>query len=153
MTSHFKYHRSFSNWFSYHPNSRLVGAVSLSSIFIILTVFLQNLNANLPFSISIVEYTMADPLGEKYKKPELQVKFNVIPKTRLKSFSQLFQGYGDDGLCKSDPGGNVMPTVYSHPGNAQEIYQFEPRKDDVWVVTFPKCGNHFYFSIELRQRF
>ena len=86
--------------------------------------------------------TNSDPLGDKYKKPELKVKFNVIPKTRLKSFTQLFQGYGDEGLVKSEPGGNVMPAVYGHPGNAEEIYQFEPRKDDVWVVTFPKCGNY-----------
>jgi len=84
----------------------------------------------------------SDPLGDKYKKPELKVKFNVIPKTRLKSFTQLFQGYGDEGLVMSEPGGNVMPAVYGHPGNAEEIYQFEPRKDDVWVVTFPKCGNY-----------
>jgi hypothetical protein len=46
-----------------------------------------------------------------------------------------------EGLVKSEPGGTVMPTNYGKDSNAQIVYHFEPRKDDVWVVTFPKCGN------------
>ena len=72
--------------------------------------------------------------------PELQMKFNIIPKTVAKPFSDLFAGYME-GLVKSEPGGTVMPTAYSRDRNAEIVFQFEPRRDDVWVVTFPKCGN------------
>ena len=72
--------------------------------------------------------------------PELQMQFNIIPKTVAKPFSDLFAGYME-GLVKSEPGGTVMPTAYSRDRNAEIVFQFEPRKDDVWVVTFPKCGN------------
>ena len=82
--------------------------------------------------------------NNKKKLPELKVKFNIIPKTQSKSFTDLFQGYCE-GLVKSEPGGTVLPTVYSRDNNAQVVYQFEPRKDDVWVVTFPKCGSSIYF--------
>ena len=84
---------------------------------------------------------------EESKKPELRVKFNIIPKTQLKSFTELFQGYSE-GLVKSEPGATVLPTAYSRGNNAEVVYQFEPRKEDVWVVTFLKCGNQFYITLK-----
>lgn len=75
-----------------------------------------------------------------HQQPELKIKFNIIPKTLTKPFSDIFGGYME-GLVKSEPGGTVMPTNYGKDNNAQIVYQFETRKDDVWVVTFPKCGN------------
>jgi hypothetical protein len=74
---------------------------------------------------------------ENFKQLQLNVKFNVIPKTRLKKFGQLFTGY-PTGLVKSEPGGFVMPPPYGE--NAEKIYRMKPRSDDVWLLTFPKCG-------------
>lgn len=80
---------------------------------------------------------------EKFKQLQLKVKFNVIPKTRLKTFSKLFTGY-TLGLTKSEPGNFVMTPMYAE--NADKIYRMKPRSDDVWLLTFPKCG-------KLRQKF
>ncbi len=74
---------------------------------------------------------------EKLKQLQLKVKFNVIPKTRLKHFSQQFAGY-KAGLVKSEPGNFVMAPAYGN--NAEKLYRLQPKKDDVWLLTFPKCG-------------
>ncbi|KAI9563465.1 hypothetical protein GHT06_010928 [Daphnia sinensis] len=74
---------------------------------------------------------------EKFKQLQLKVKFHVIPKTRLKNFSKLFTGY-PLGLTKSEPGNFVMTPMYAE--NAEKIYRMKPRSDDVWLLTFPKCG-------------
>jgi hypothetical protein len=74
---------------------------------------------------------------EKLKQPQLKVKFNVIPKTKSKEFQQLFNG-PKNGLVRSEPGNFVMTPLY---GNCTEkLYQLQPRSDDVWLLTFPKCG-------------
>ncbi len=39
---------------------------------------------------------------------------------------------------RGEPGGFVLSPHYAR--NADRIQKFEPRRDDVWVVTFPKCG-------------
>lgn len=75
---------------------------------------------------------------EEFKQLELKVKFNVIPKTRLKKFNQLFLGY-KNGLISSEPGKFVMTPLYGN--HAEILYRMQPRADDVWLLTFPKCGN------------
>ena len=75
---------------------------------------------------------------EDIKPVEFKVKFNPIPKTNLKSFKQLFPAY-EEGLMRSEPGGFVMPPNYCE--NAEKIFRMQPRKDDVWLVTFPKSGD------------
>ena len=72
-----------------------------------------------------------------FKIPPLDIKFVPIPKTRLKSFQRTFTGY-TDGLVKSVPGG--MVTFQGYAENADKIYRITPRKDDVWLLTFPKTG-------------
>nr|CAH0102989.1 unnamed protein product [Daphnia galeata] len=74
---------------------------------------------------------------EKFKHPRLKVKFNAIPKTKLKEFQQLFNGY-KNGLVCGDPGKFVMTPLYG--SYAEKLYQLQPRSDDVWILTFPKCG-------------
>lgn len=68
---------------------------------------------------------------------QLNVNFKVIPKTELADFKQRFFGY-NDGLVSSEPGKFVMTPAYGR--NAEKVYRFAPRSDDVWLVTFPKCG-------------
>lgn len=70
---------------------------------------------------------------------EWNFEFKHIPKTQLESFKELFTGY-EDGLVRSEPGGFVMTPAYGR--NAKKIYDMQPRTDDVWLLTFPKCGNH-----------
>jgi hypothetical protein len=76
---------------------------------------------------------------ENFKKLQLNVKFNVIPKTRLKKFNQQFKG-NTTGLVRSEPGKFVFTPLYAK--HADRLYRMQPRTDDVWLLTFPKCGKH-----------
>ena len=39
---------------------------------------------------------------------------------------------------RSIPGNVWMPKKYR--AAAEKIYNFEVKEDDIWIVTFPKCG-------------
>ena len=44
-------------------------------------------------------------------------------------------------MMKSSPMGIMLPTRF--PGvekMLERIWNFKPRKDDVWIVTYAKCG-------------
>lgn len=69
--------------------------------------------------------------------PELPIKFNFIPESITSPFIDLFPGQ-NEGMVRGDPGGFVFSREYGRRAN--EIYQFQPRKDDVWVCTFSKSG-------------
>ncbi len=43
-------------------------------------------------------------------------------------------------MVRSEPLDVYMPTDYYSGGSAEKIYNFEMRPDDIWVVTYPKCG-------------
>ena len=73
-----------------------------------------------------------------------QVKFNVIPETRMGRFAQLFPGL-KDGLVKSEPGNFVTTPEFGM--NADKIYYRQPKKEDVWLTTFPKCGKKKLYII------
>ncbi|KAI9563009.1 hypothetical protein GHT06_010465 [Daphnia sinensis] len=66
-----------------------------------------------------------------------KVQFHEIPKTLSESFKELFTGY-DEGLVRSEPGGFVATPTYAR--NAEKIFRMQVRSDDVWLLTFPKCG-------------
>lgn len=66
------------------------------------------------------------------------IKFNLIPNTLNEPFTRDFLGY-KEGLVRAEPGEVTLTPDYAR--DAQEIYSFEPRKDDVWVFSFPKSGN------------
>ena len=37
--------------------------------------------------------------------------------------------------------GMLLPTRFPGVENSLEkIWNFEPKKDDIWIVTYPKCG-------------
>ena len=67
------------------------------------------------------------------------VNYNIFEKTLCKEFKEHFIWYAD-GLVKGDPGGFVLTTEYAR--NADKVSNFQPREDDVWLVTFPKCGKN-----------
>ena len=66
-----------------------------------------------------------------------KVEFKLIPKSLDKEFQDLFPTFSD-GLIRGEPGGFVMPASFS--AGADKIRQIRPRKNDVWIVTFPKSG-------------
>ncbi|XP_067009621.2 luciferin sulfotransferase [Anabrus simplex] len=47
-------------------------------------------------------------------------------------------GSFNNGVSRFGPKGCVLPTPYADW--AERIKKFEVREDDVWIVTFPKCG-------------
>jgi hypothetical protein len=44
-----------------------------------------------------------------------------------------------EGFVRSYPDALFMPAQFESV--AKSIYDFEVREDDIWVITFPKCGN------------
>ncbi len=68
---------------------------------------------------------------------EFNFKFANIPETLGPPFKPIFTGH-KNGLIKCDPGGLVIVPRYEV--HAEKIYRIQPRKDDVWQITFPKTG-------------
>ena len=66
-------------------------------------------------------------------------KFSVVPGTKSKEFQKHFPTYLE-GLSISSPHNFV--SVPDYVAHAENLYNFEPRKDDVWIMTFPKSGNY-----------
>ena len=83
--------------------------------------------------------TIVNQNNKKAGRPELKldIKFTSIPKTRSESFAKVFTAY-DDGLERSEPGGFVVTPDFG--SNIDDVYRLVPRPDDVWLLTFPKCG-------------
>lgn len=40
--------------------------------------------------------------------------------------------------ARSEPGGMLMPKAFATM--AEDVYNVPLRSDDVWIVTYPKCG-------------
>lgn len=82
------------------------------------------------------------PGNEKATSATTNIKFEVIPKTLISPFKEHFPGY-TEGLTRGQPGGFVLAPEYAK--HADELLNFQPRSDDVWIVTFPKCGTMSFF--------
>lgn len=78
------------------------------------------------------------------EKQRLQVKFTLLPDTKDAQFQKDFPCYVD-GLVFSSPGRYV--TMPEYPKKAECVYNLKPRPDDVYVLTFPKCGNTCFVSL------
>ncbi|XP_049795666.1 luciferin sulfotransferase-like [Schistocerca nitens] len=57
---------------------------------------------------------------------------------RVKSFNQNMNNVYDKGLVKITPSNCTLPVEFME--DVQAILDFEVKPDDVWLVTFPKCG-------------
>lgn len=85
-------------------------------------------------------------------KAVFSVKFHPIPDTKTAPFLDHFTAFRAENdtdstsLIRSDPGGFVFTNHYEK--HAEKVFRFEPRKSDVWVVTFPKCGNYLLLYIK-----
>lgn len=66
------------------------------------------------------------------------IKFKLITKTLTNPYREHFPFY-TDGLVRGEPGGFVLTPEYAR--SAEKLRNFQLRSDDVWIVTFPKCGN------------
>lgn len=74
---------------------------------------------------------MSDPVEEAFN-----YKFSIAPESLEDSFKKYFPNYA--GLSRGEPGGFVLSDYFMQ--HAERLFRFKPRPDDVWVVTFPKCG-------------
>ena len=68
-----------------------------------------------------------------------QIIWKPVPKEIEKSKEKVFDSNSSQlkGIV-SEPFG-----IHAHQGMeevAKEIYKFEVRSDDVWIVSYPKCG-------------
>lgn len=75
-------------------------------------------------------------MSDSHIKP-FAVKFELIPETLGGQFRKDFPPYVD-GLVRTIPGNYITTPVYAK--TAHEFYEMKPRKEDVYVLTFPKSG-------------
>jgi len=71
------------------------------------------------------------------KVAELTVRFPVVEKSLSDEFLTDFPSYVQ-GLVRGDPGGLILCKKYAD--NAEKYFNFPLRSEDVWVITYPKCG-------------
>jgi len=72
--------------------------------------------------------------------PHKWIDFN---EEKNKEYKSMYSGKESvylkpEGMIRSDPLNVVMPHKFKEL--VEEIWNFEVRKDDVWIVTYPKCG-------------
>lgn len=78
-----------------------------------------------------------ESVASDQKRKLLEVKFATVAGTLDDQFLKDFPCYMD-GLVASSPGRYV--TLPEYPKKAETVYNLIPRSDDVYILTFPKCG-------------
>jgi hypothetical protein len=69
-----------------------------------------------------------------------EVRFIPLDEETNKRLIQDNAGMYVEGFVKSDPGDCIVPKEFT--AVAPRIRNMTVRKDDTWVVTFPKCGTY-----------
>ena len=69
------------------------------------------------------------------------IKFELIADTLGDQFQKDFPAHVE-GLIRSNPGNYIFISNNSAK-NAEKFYEMKPRKDDVYVITFPKSGKFY----------
>jgi hypothetical protein len=78
-------------------------------------------------------------VDQEKEKSVPKFQFHSIPESKTAPFTDNFTL--SEGLAMSQPGGFVLTPEFGR--HYDEFLDFQIRKDDAWVVTFPKCGkNH-----------
>lgn len=80
-------------------------------------------------------------MSTRNQRFNLGVGFELMPQTVAGQFRKDFPPYVD-GLVRSLPGNYVTTPRFAK--KAEEVYNFKPREDDVYVITFPKSGISSY---------
>lgn len=77
---------------------------------------------------------------------KMKVQYNPIDSVLSEKLDRIFQK--KDCLILVDPGSVILPRQYPEIGNA--ILDLEVRKDDTWMVSYPRTGNVECLKIEQR---
>ena len=86
----------------------------------------------------LLDNGVSDHLKKRLDSQIFQVRFSQISKSIVSPFTELFPGYDGKGLVRGEPGGFVFSSEYGR--HAEKLFRFQPRKDDVWLMSFPRSG-------------
>ena len=67
------------------------------------------------------------------QQPEYPFEWHQVPEPEVLRVKRTRAEY-----IRSSPGNVWMPKKFADL--AEKIYNFEVRDDDIWIVTYPKCG-------------
>ena len=76
--------------------------------------------------------------SQNNEKVEQKWTFKPLKKSLHGNFEKHFANYDLHEAVKSEPEGFVVTQEFAR--HVEKVYRFQPRVDDVWVITFPKCG-------------
>lgn len=73
--------------------------------------------------------------------PAYPFKWTPLSDEEKSERKKLFQNVtrsSEVEMVRAEPGGMLMPEPYARM--AEAVYNFEVREDDIWIITYPKCG-------------
>jgi hypothetical protein len=71
--------------------------------------------------------------------PSYPFKWNILTTEEINERQKVFgPGSSQLKMVKSEPMGIYMTQEMTK--HAETIYNFKVRPDDVWIITYPKCG-------------